>query len=91
MRTDSEANRIVQVSWEASMKPEIAIMVGAAFALGAAAGIVFGGGAGLQAQSRGQRFEVERSGSVMSIRDTRTSACYIAIEGGGILQVQCAL
>jgi hypothetical protein len=68
------------------------LLVAAAFVTAALAGILSGITlVDLRAQPRRERFEVERAGSVLSIRDLRTSACFIAIEGGGILQVQCAL
>ena len=61
-----------------------------AFVLGAIVSGLYGGEiAGVQARQR-QRFEVERANGILSIRDTRLSTCYIAVEGGGILQTQCA-
>jgi hypothetical protein len=71
------------------------IVAGASLAAGMAIGIAAGAWAteDVAAQlSRGKRFEVEREGDdFMFIRDTRMNACYLAVKGGGILQVQCPL
>jgi hypothetical protein len=69
----------------------VAVVAAVAFVLGVmAAGALAALVPAVGAQPR-QRFEVERGNGVMFIRDTRMSACYVAIEGGGILQAQCPL
>jgi hypothetical protein len=70
------------------------IVAGASLAAGMAIGVAAGAWmtADVSAQlSRGKRFEVEREDGFMFIRDTRMHTCYIAMNGGGILQVQCPL
>ena len=71
------------------MRKIVAIAV-FAFVTGAIVGGVVGGSvAGVSAQLQRPRWEVDRQTGFMFIRDTRTSTCYLAVDGGGIIQSTC--